>query len=48
VKAELPERALSGAASNITTEAPLSLAASAAFMAALPAPTTMTSIFGSI
>src|SRR6516165_9714427 len=43
VKQELPPRASSGATSSISTRAPLSRADSAAQVAALPAPTTITS-----
>src|SRR6476659_5781773 len=43
VKAELPAHASSGAISSISTRAPFSRADKAAQVAALPAPTTMTS-----
>src|SRR6266567_3861591 len=43
VNAELPPRQCSGAISSISTEAPFSLADNAAQVAALPAPTTITS-----
>src|SRR5215831_13536619 len=45
VKAELPPRQCSGATSSISTWAPPSPADSAAQVAALPAPTTITSNF---
>src|SRR5713226_5837342 len=46
VNAELPPRQCSGAISSINTEAPLSRADKAAQVAALPAPTTITSCSG--
>src|SRR6266550_3604234 len=46
VKAELPPRQASGEISSCNTEAPFSLADSAAQVAALPAPTTMMSCSG--